>query len=257
MTFDYSYILNYVEDKNCAKESKMEEKNYVDLSNKNLNEIPELENIECIEYLFLNDNKLINIDLKLFINLKVLDISNNLIEELLFLPPNLVELVCEGCNLKYICPHENITILHCENNKLTLLESYPQLEDLQCDDNQITTLKSMNNLRRLICRNNPIDKIDLQQELSMLDCSCTNINNISFAPNVVHLMCNKSKILDLTGMNNIINIEICDTQILDIPYLENLENLIFNNKNINISPKYKIKNVFEYDCKIDAVFDKS
>lgn len=236
---------------------KAEKENYLDLSNIKLKELPEIPNtLNDIIYLFINDNLISNINFSNFLNLKVIDISDNCIETINFLPENLEELVCNNCKLVNICQNSNIERLHCQDNYLENLNYYEKLVDLRCDNNKIKHIQSLPNLKKLSCTNNPIEKIDIQQNLKVLDCSYSNIEgSINFAPVLHSLICHKTKINDVSNLSNIFEIEFFDSHIECLPFLPKLKSIILGNKNILISPDYKIKKYLEYDGKIDIVFE--
>lgn len=261
---------------NIIKKFEEAQKNkYLDLSNLDLDEMIFFEknkqigctffeqdekfNLCDIIYLFINDNKLKNINLNLntFIKLKVIDISDNCnLEEINYLPPNLEELVCNNCQLIKICGHNTIKKIHCMDNKISQLNSYPLLEDLKCDNNKIEFIPSMLKLKRLSHTNNPIVKIDYQPNLQFLDCSLTPLEGkITFAPMITNLICHDTKISDISELNEVSEIEFYDSEIQYLPFLPRLRSIIFNNKNLKLSPNYKIKKFLEYGDKIDIVFE--
>lgn len=258
----------------------IDQKKYLDLNNLNIDEfiishdnekyciikigdenisIKLRENFYILNYLFIGDNKLkcINLNFDMFANLKVVDISDNPnLEELTFLPRNLEELVCNNCQLTKICSHDVIKKIHCMDNKIASLENFPSLEDLKCDNNKIQFINSMLRLKKLSCTNNPLIKIDYLPNLLVLDCSLTLLaGKISFAPIITHLICHNTNITDISELNEIYEIEFNDSQIQYLPYLPKLKSIIFNNKDLKLSPNYKIKNFLEYGGNIDIVFE--
>jgi hypothetical protein len=246
---------------------QIKENKYLDLSNLNLDELLfsdislfliKQNEISGIIYLFINDNKLnnINLDINIFLNLKVIDISDNPdLKEINYLPPNLEELVCNNCQLTKICSHDKIKKIHCMDNKIKILGIFPSLEDLKCDNNNLELIPSMLKLKKLTCTNNPLIKLDFQPNLLVLDCSLTQLEGkITFAPMITNLICHNTKISDISDLNEIYEIEFYDSNIDCLPYLPRLKSIIFNNKNLQLSPNYKIKNFLEYGGKIDIVF---
>jgi hypothetical protein len=271
-----------IKNKVIKKFEEVNENKYLDLSNLDLDEIifsDENNKIECfirkqdeqfnlslqnnfydIIYLFINDNKLnnINLNFNIFAKLKVIDISdNNNLEEINYLPPNLEELVCNNCQLVKICSHDTIKKIHCMDNKISQLNNYPLLEDLKCDNNKLDFIPSMLKLKRLTCANNiTLFKIDYQPNLQILDCSLTALEGkITFAPMITNLICHDTKISDVSELNEVAEIEFYDSEIRYLPFLPRLKSIIFNDKNIKLSPNYKIKKFLEYGNKIDIVFE--
>jgi Leucine-rich repeat (LRR) protein len=236
-----------------------EEENYLDFSNLDLSIIPILpQNLENIDYLFLNDNKFnkIEFDLNFFKKLTVLDLSDNPIEEILCLPPNLIELVCNNCEIKNICFHPTIKKIHCMNNKLLSLEEYPLLEDLQCGNNKLNYIPSLINLKFLSCFENPIQNFNHLPNLKVLNCANTLFEGkINFAPSITHLACDNTKISDISNLDNLAELEMNNTDIKELPYLTELKSISINTMNINLSPNYKIKNIFNLGDKINIIFE--
>jgi len=209
--------------------------NYLDLSNLELNEMPSIpEDLYSIDYLFINNNNLVNIDLKFFTSLRVLDIRDNKISTIDFLPLSLEELVCDNCMLTYICAHQNLKTLHCSDNLLKNISSYPSLLNLECHHNQITSIQTFPNLQKLTCGYNPLDNIEIQP-LIFLDCQHTNISSID--------MFDKLEIAD-----------IADTKIKKILYIKTLKNIGLNDNDIMLASKYKIASSICLDNKIDIIF---
>jgi Leucine-rich repeat (LRR) protein len=209
-----------------------------------------------IIYLFINDNLLRYVNYNQFNNLRVIDISDNPIEEIDNLPNLLEELVCNNCKLKLICPNKSVKKLHCQDNLMEEISYYECLEDLRCDNNKISYLQSLPQLKKISCTANPIEKIDLQKNLVVLDCSDTPLSgSIDFAPLLRNLICTNTKISDISNLKEIFEIEFYDSDIQELPYLPKLKSIIFGNTNIKISPQYKIKKYLEYTGKIDIVFE--
>jgi hypothetical protein len=235
------------------------ENNIMTISINNVKYKCNLTNSDDLYYLFINDNKIkhlnINFDLSLFSKLKVLDISDNPIEEILSLPQFLEELVCNNCSLKYICGHSKLKKLHIMDNKICDINEYPCLLDLKCDNNNIEYINFFPKLKFLCCANNPIKKIDLIPNLKMIDCSITLLEGeINFAPLLTHLICNKTKISDISQLSEIEGIEFIDSNIKCLPYFSRLKSIIFSDKDIKLSPKYKILKFLEYGGNFDIVF---
>src|SRR5688572_1361897 len=125
----------------------VEKNGYLDLSNMGLSVLPDLpKELYAIKMLCLNDNNLKDIDLTPFPNLTVLDISDNPIENINFLPNSMEELVCKSCRLTSIVSHPNLKRLQCPFNSLKQLGEYNKLMDLNCEDNKIQVLQTYNNL---------------------------------------------------------------------------------------------------------------
>jgi hypothetical protein len=210
---------------------------YLDLSNLSITEIPELpKDIYSIKYLFLNDNKLKNIDVSLFANLLVLDVSDNPIETIDFLPEKLEEFVCKSCKIKYIVSHKNIKKLQCSDNLLEELGEYTSLMDLECENNKIKIINSYTCLEELVCNNNPLNEIKSQPNLKHIDCSNTNISSID--------------------ANKLETIHFPNTNIKKLHYIKTLKYIVFNDQNIELAADYKLESCVEYDGNIDILLER-
>jgi hypothetical protein len=222
---------------------------YIDFSDYNLESIDNLKNLHdnhiklfggkidlyTCENLFLNNNKIKKLDLMLFNNLKVLDISNNFIEKIEYLPPNLVELNARSCQLNFIPSHDKLKILYCSLNQLSELSNYPNLKELDCESNKINFINTYTNLEELICSSNPIIKIENQPKLKILDCSDTNINEPPYSDS-----------LEILHFSN--------TQIKKLDFLKNLKQIAFNNENVIFCPKYTLVSHIRCNGEINVIF---
>ena len=216
--------------------AKLKVNGYLDLSNLSLTQIPVLsEELYGVKYLFLNDNKLEKIDVSLFTNLLVLDVSNNPIETIDALPENLEELTCKSCKMKHIVSHKNLKILQCSDNLLENLEEYTSLVNLECENNKIKIINSYTCLEELVCHNNPLNEIKYQVNLKHLDCANTNISTIN--------------------ADKLETIHFANTKIKKFPYIKTLKCAVFNDENIELGEEYKLKSFVEYEGNIDILFD--
>lgn len=223
---------------------------YLDLSNLGLSKIPKFNtydnfsNIKNIKFLFLNDNKLteINKELLCFLNLKVLDISSNKLHKINDLPKTIEELVCHNNNLTSIPEHNEVIKIDCSYNDIKNLNKYPNLIDIICDNNKIEHINTYNNVTRIICKNNPLTSIDYQPSMKYFDCSTTKlVGKLPTCPNLKFLVCNYTKINDISNLNELVSLEIIGSSVLKIPYILTLRDLLYQNtQNVIISSKYKI-----------------
>ena len=229
------------------------DENILDISEKNLEQIEGTYEPTNIELLFLNNNLLKTIDLNIFINLKVLDISSNPIEIITFLPLLLDEFACNDCEIKMIYPHQNVTKIQCMNNKLTQMCDFPNLKELTCDNNQISKINNCNLLMRLFCSNNPIDNLDNFENLVLLDCSKTLLTEINF-PNLKQLFMNVTNITNLTQNECLIELECINSKLEKLEYFKNLKSLITDNENLDISDDYKLQNCYVSNNRYEIYF---
>jgi Leucine-rich repeat (LRR) protein len=198
-----------------------------------------------IKILCLNNNKIKKIDeeLTIFKKLEILDISNNELEQLNYLPPKLIELSCIDNKIIDLPSHDNLLRLTISNNQLTSISNYPKLTHLHCDNNKIRMISSYDKLCYLICQNNKLISIGDLLNLTYLDCSDNKyLSKVSSMPKLIYLICNNTKINDCSKFPVIKSIEFGNSEIKKIPYIDTLEILLFkNNQNIVLSSKYKIQ----------------
>lgn len=118
------------------KASRDENYKSLDLSNLNIKKIPNISNVfkQNVKYLFLNNNKLENVDVIKDFNLITLDISFNNIKKINILPLSLTELCCQYNDLLYIPSHNNIEKLDCSHNNISSISNFPKLTHLVCDE---------------------------------------------------------------------------------------------------------------------------
>jgi Leucine-rich repeat (LRR) protein len=140
----------------------------IDLSNKKLDELP---------------------DLSRFHNLKELNCENNGITSM----PTFPNLKILNCNYNFIISLPillNIETLFCNNNRLTSLPLLPNLKQLDCQGNRLTSIPSFPNLKWLQCTNNKITSI-MPRNLELLHC---NNNQITVFLGQIHPIQNLHKL---------------------------------------------------------------
>lgn len=226
---------------------------YLDLSRLNLFDFPDLtslqnyNDIKNIKYLFINDNNLSDDKfLKQFDNLEVLEISNNKLKYITYVPPNMNELICYDNDIStFQCDNSNITILDCSNNKIDRLPQLQNIIHLNCDNNNITKIQSFSNATQIICSNNPITIIESMHSLVELDCSKTNMTGkLQNMDNLKYLICNDTKINDISNIIHLTTLEFHNSDIKTIPYISTLSDLFFTtDQNVMISKKYVTKEI--------------
>ena len=157
----------------------------IDLSNKKLDELPDLFRFHNLKELNCENNGITS--MPTFPNLKILYCSYNFIVSFPILP--------------------NIEILCCSNNRITSLPSFPNLKILDCQGNRLTSLPISPNLISLQCCNNRITSIPSFPNLKKLNCS--NNKTTSIMPrNLEKLQCYHNQIMDFLGNHPIQNLKI-------------------------------------------------
>ena len=219
---------------------------FLDLSHLNLKEIPILPSkiTKIIKYLFLNNNNITTLkNIEQFTNIHVLDISNNFLTEVDYLPKNIREFCCKYNFIVKILSSHSLKILDCTSNKLEYLEEFTNLETLICSENNLKFLGEYPKLKKLVCKNNSLDEINSYKELVYLDCSFNCITKIKDCPNLKDLLCRNNKLIRIPNhMNSLQYIEMYNNKFSKICYYPNLKELYCDIDGIDKVPiEYKSK----------------
>lgn len=202
----------------------------------NINKHVDKKKIIC---LFLNDNIFTSLaDLSIFENLEVLDIANNKINHIGFLPKKLLELNCSDNELTQLPPATQLHILvrlNCSNNKIINIPHYLKLTHLICDMNKITNLKEYDELEFLNCSDNKIEDIHDYKKLKTL---IINNNPIRTFPNFEKLLF----------------IEFYDTLVTALPYMPELKEVFCSN---DITKQIANEYMANKECEVALVKKKT
>lgn len=164
---------------------------FLDLSNNNLTQLPDLFKYPNILYLNVSfnnieqhivDNNLIeltchNNKIKSIKSNKLthLSASNNQIEILDI--PEINILIISYNNLNWIPNYINLKYLECVENQINKIDNMLELEELYIGNNNLVSIKNMPKLKILNCVNNPINKINYFPKLKTLMSSITKISS--------------------------------------------------------------------------------
>lgn len=231
-----------------AKKNKYE---YLDLSYLNLTILPNFTNhvdyqkLKNIKFLFVNNNKIENIDNSLlqFKLLQVLDISCNKIKKIESIPNSLIELVCHNNELEFVSESNNLLTFDCSFNKMKSLSNYSLVQNLMCENNNITELNSFINAKHITIKNNPLIKLHDQPTVEFLNIENTSLSNsLPNMPKLKWLICHDTNIRNIELLRNIEHIEMTNCSISEIPYLEYLQDILCDLTNkLKINEKMKLK----------------
>jgi Leucine-rich repeat (LRR) protein len=209
-----------------------------------------------VKYLFLGENNLtkIPIQIKNFINLKVLEISHNKLINVSHLPLSLTELCVRDNPLKAFDESINLNaleILDCSNCQLKTIPKFINLKILSCGHNDITAINDLIHLTKLLCESNQIKEINNCTKLKYLDCNknpvCSLSDNMN---NLEHLICSDTSLSLLPYSSPLKSVESFNNKITKLYYIASLNEFLCNVNQIkNISAKYKIKSSTEYKKK--------
>ena len=188
----------------------------LNMSNEDLDEFSDLSRFTNLKELYLKKNNFITIP-KLPDTLEILDCSwNNLITSFHSIPPNLVELHCQGNKLSYLpLLPSSLTYLNCNSNNFDFIPPLPsKLEKLFCTNNNLTML--------------PI----LPDTLTYLDCSKNQIKQLPMCSSKLHMLsCSYNKLTEIPNSYSNIKLLYCsNNDIISVPFLsKNLLCIICNN----------------------------
>lgn len=218
---------------------------YLDLSHLNLKKIPQVpKQISItIKYLFLNNNELEDLNgIEQFVNLEVLDVSNNNLIYINNIPNTLLELTCRFNKINKLPILSKLKILDCTSNKITRLEYYPNIEILICQDNEIKNIPEYPFLKKLICRNNKLEIINSYEYLEYLDCSFNNIVKINKCSILKDLLCRNNKLNSIPEeLFELKYLDIHDNYLNILEFYPKLKELYCNVDGIKkLSSKYKV-----------------
>lgn len=224
-------------------ESKKEDYQVLDLSNMNLEVLPNLPKEICMKVrdLFLSDNKLSGIiDMSAYPNLNVLDLGHNNITEIKGLTGKLIELDCNDNKITTLKIPPLLKLLDCNDNKLEDIPESNSMVHLKCNNNRLTEIKRYTNLKKLTCTHNPIININELPNINIIDCSNTKLTVFDCRKylNLKIFISNNSGLEKFAISNTIESLEIIDTKIGILDFGTNLKHLVCN-LNTKISSSYK------------------
>jgi Leucine-rich repeat (LRR) protein len=123
---------------------------------------------------------LLDLNPKVFKNLKVLDCSRNYLTEIPCIE-GLKELRCSRNQLTEIPHIEELTVLNCSSNQLTKIPHIKGLRLLYCSDNRrLTEIPHIEGLTRLSCTWNRLTKIPCIEGLKVLWCKNNQLKEIPY-----------------------------------------------------------------------------
>ena len=179
--------------------------NYIKIDTNDDGEIQVVE-AQAVDSLNILSSSIANVaGIAAFANLKKLDCSSNLIQDLDVSGNTLlVELFCWHNNLTSLVLNgtNNLEVLDCTENQLTALDlsGHPNLITVGCSNNSINTidLTGCSNLYQLYCFQNNIAAIDLNGLSALKDLFCSNNVltgiNLSPVPQLEYLECSNNPI---------------------------------------------------------------
>lgn len=175
----------------------------LNLSYKNISSLVGIQDFESIEYLYVNENQINEINLENNFNLKYFNCSDNFITELdVSNNLNLVELNCGFNEISSIDISQNINleILAVNANLLDEINTdfNTNIRVLDCSENNITSIDISNNyeIYILYCFDNLLSELNLNlitKSLSVFNCSqnpnlsCIQVSNESYANSNLNL----------------------------------------------------------------------
>lgn len=198
-----------------------------------LSELNNVKNKSKIGNLILeNRNSIELLDLKDFINLKMLNINFCNIKHIINFPEKLKYLACMFNDIENLdnLP-QSLFKLQCSNNKLKSLNNLPtNLHYLICNCNYIETIDNLpDTLLSLICADNQIKSLDLPDNLIELICNFNQITHLKLPPKLIELYCADNQLTSLNLPKTLRNL-VCHNNPFYYPFIVTIKNLhTFNN----------------------------
>ncbi|AEQ33054.1 leucine-rich repeat protein [Megavirus chiliensis] len=127
-------------------------------------------NLPYCQQLYINDNKLTNINLDLCPNVEILDCSNNLLTKING-GINLIEISIQDNNIDKLPIWSKLLRLMANNNKLLYLDTYPELIYLSASFNNLQLINDQPKLKKIIVNNNHITRLGKMPNLKLIDLS--------------------------------------------------------------------------------------
>ena len=191
--------------------------------------------------LWLQSNEITDVnELIYFMNLEMLDVSNNLLNKL------------------DISQNKKLIALYCDNNHLTSLDvsNNLYLHTLYCNDNHLTSLDVSNNvyLQTLYCRKNKIEFLNVEQlvNLKTVFCDFNNLKEMKLPNNtekqLTYLGCSNNYLrgtLDLTEFHKIAGLYLHNNYFEDIVInsVNNVTSLSYSPHNVSAHSLYYWQNI--------------
>ena len=156
----------------------------LDVAIEGISDLTGIEDFVALKFLYCQDNKLTNLNLRKLSNLETVICDDNDLEEI---------------DISQ-CP--NLKSFTCNNNKLTGLDlsQNPKLEILLCDNNELTELDISNNTEMVIleCSDNNILFLDTSKNPDLIEFNCDNNKitslDVSKNPKLKNLIFSSNKI---------------------------------------------------------------
>lgn len=216
----------------------------INLNHHGMPEIPDLSRFYKLKILNMNDNRVKKIP---FLPVSLIDFTceNNLLEELPELPNHLQSLVCGNNKLREIPKlPEKLEILRCEFNEISELPEFnSKLKQVHCNNNKLKWLPKFNDdLVFIMCNNNQITTLPkLNAKLEQISC---NFNFVQHFPNLhsalKYVYCNSNPLQYLPKANE--KLTNLDFYCLKTPVGDKLKTYLVGEKFINIINGFEDKN---------------
>lgn len=228
------------------KECITENDHSLDLSYLNMKFIPDTLNIpDHVTIVDLSNNDLESIPDRITRDIQVLNISNNRLDELPYMP-YIEELKCTNNKLRDISSLKDSTRLHrvdiSKNNIDNISKLPPSLRVLIADDNNIVHIPEFIYLEELSCNRNRLKTVSRLDKLKFMTVMNNEIESLPDMPSLISLYCshNNMKSLPMAMMLNIVS---CESNDIDkICYYPSLTRIVCDiNKIKKLSSRLKIK----------------
>lgn len=217
---------------------------------------PQTHNLQGKLILGLNDNFLRKVpSLKECSQITFLDIGNNLIKRLSYLPPLLTQFCCAHNCLKELPPlPETLQGLHCGDNLFKELEVVaPNLLSFSCSNGRLRSLiVKAKTLKMIWCTSNKLTNLIVEsEECLQLECADNKLTSFSIPDRLETLICQANELKSIPRLpNGLVTLNLYNNPLIFVPFLPKRPRFVtfsgdarkFHSKE-NYDANYKIQNM--------------
>lgn len=237
----------------------------LDLNYMDITTLPKLEQIyyDRVEHLTVTHNKLKSMaGITKFKILKVLDVSDNELEDITGLPDSVMELSCDRNNISKIeTRYDNLRKLSCSYNNMSILNlsRLPMLNILIANNNKISGDINMTDnklISKINMSYNKIKQLRCSRELVYCNVEQNGITKLDINDKIRELIINNNPIRELrSGLTDIRYIEMVNTYIAKLEYYPELRELMASIDHLTeVSNKYKDDPRIKYELTDNKYF---
>lgn len=202
--------------------------------------------------LYINNNKLNNINLYLVPNATVIDCSNNNLDMILG-GEKVIEIDVQHNNIVNIPCWGKLERLIANNNRIQILQTYPNLVSAIISYNKLIKISAQPSMKKIIANNNEIIEIGYMPHLELVDLSNNRISSFNLPKNVEYASLQFNPLTDLVLSKDLLkNIKELQVNFETYKYIYQNYYNCFHSVNVTTN-KDKLKQILE---RISSVYDE-